>query len=324
MPRRVVGIVIVSHSADLASGLADLARQVAGPEVRIEPAGGGADGGLGTDGGPRARRSSAPRPATASSSSATWAARSSPSATCSSDGNGVVRLADAPLVEGAVAAAVVASAARSSTTWSQAAEEARGAASSETLVAPDRRRPPRAARRRVRAHGDGVHARIVVGAGDREADAKSLLSVLALGAKGGTTLRLRADGDDAARRRRAPGCVAGLREPHDRASAARPARDLVASEAAARARAAGSPRGRARGPSARLRRRGRRRRSARRRPARRAAAARPGRRRPRRRPRSATPGSCAARRCATLRSTRGSCAGRRPRRNRSHAQASRA
>ena len=40
-------------------------------------------------------------------------------------------------------------------------------------------------------------AAIQVGAGDREADAKSLLSVLALGAKGGTELRLSASGDDA-------------------------------------------------------------------------------------------------------------------------------
>ena len=38
---------------------------------------------------------------------------------------------------------------------------------------------------------------IAVAAGDREADAKSLLAVLALGAKGGSALRLRADGDDA-------------------------------------------------------------------------------------------------------------------------------
>jgi phosphotransferase system HPr (HPr) family protein len=44
----------------------------------------------------------------------------------------------------------------------------------------------------------GFGARIAVGANGREADAKSLLSVLALGAKGGTTLSLRADGDDAA------------------------------------------------------------------------------------------------------------------------------
>jgi phosphocarrier protein HPr len=39
---------------------------------------------------------------------------------------------------------------------------------------------------------------IVVAVGEREADAKSLLSVLALGAKAGTELRLRADGEDSA------------------------------------------------------------------------------------------------------------------------------
>lgn len=42
----------------------------------------------------------------------------------------------------------------------------------------------------------GFRSRIEVCAGERAADAKSLLSVLALGAKAGTTLRLRADGDD--------------------------------------------------------------------------------------------------------------------------------
>jgi phosphocarrier protein HPr len=41
-------------------------------------------------------------------------------------------------------------------------------------------------------------SRVEVGVGDRAVDAKSLLAVLALGAKGGTELRLRADGDDAA------------------------------------------------------------------------------------------------------------------------------
>jgi phosphotransferase system HPr (HPr) family protein len=43
----------------------------------------------------------------------------------------------------------------------------------------------------------GFAASIQVAAGEREADAKSLLSVLALGAKGGTELRLTASGDDA-------------------------------------------------------------------------------------------------------------------------------
>ena len=44
----------------------------------------------------------------------------------------------------------------------------------------------------------GLAADVRVAAGEREADAKSLLSVLALGAKGGTELRLTATGEDAA------------------------------------------------------------------------------------------------------------------------------
>jgi phosphocarrier protein HPr len=43
----------------------------------------------------------------------------------------------------------------------------------------------------------GFGSKIIVGTDEREADAKSLLAVLALGARGGTTLRLRADGEDA-------------------------------------------------------------------------------------------------------------------------------
>jgi phosphotransferase system HPr (HPr) family protein len=43
----------------------------------------------------------------------------------------------------------------------------------------------------------GFSAAIQVATNGREADAKSLLTVLALGAKGGTELRLTATGDDA-------------------------------------------------------------------------------------------------------------------------------
>jgi phosphocarrier protein HPr len=43
----------------------------------------------------------------------------------------------------------------------------------------------------------GFAADVQVAAGEREVNAKSLLSVLALGAKGGTELRLTAAGDDA-------------------------------------------------------------------------------------------------------------------------------
>jgi len=50
----------------------------------------------------------------------------------------------------------------------------------------------------------GFSAKIFVGTGEREANAKSLMSVLALGATGGTELVVRAEGDDA------PGAVEAL------------------------------------------------------------------------------------------------------------------
>lgn len=59
----------------------------------------------------------------------------------------------------------------------------------------------------------GFSSRIQVAVGEREVDAKSLLSVLSLGAKGGTTLRLGADGEDAPRAVEAlAALVAGLTE----------------------------------------------------------------------------------------------------------------
>ena len=57
----------------------------------------------------------------------------------------------------------------------------------------------------------GFAADVQVAAGEREVDAKSLLSVLSLGAKGGSALRLRADGDDApVALDTLAGCVAAL------------------------------------------------------------------------------------------------------------------
>ncbi len=52
MPNRKtsnVGIVIVSHSAKVAEGAADMVRQMVGDAVPLAYAGGNADGGLGTD-----------------------------------------------------------------------------------------------------------------------------------------------------------------------------------------------------------------------------------------------------------------------------------
>jgi dihydroxyacetone kinase DhaKLM complex PTS-EIIA-like component DhaM len=49
-PRRLVGVVLVSHSAAAAQAVADLAGSLSGggADVPVAPAGGGPDGGLGT------------------------------------------------------------------------------------------------------------------------------------------------------------------------------------------------------------------------------------------------------------------------------------
>ena len=121
----LVGLVLVSHSAELANGLAALVRQVAGPDVAVEPAGGGPDGSLGTDGDlvraaiERANRGDGVV-VLGDLGSAILTARDAldeldlPAA----------RLVDAPLVEGAVAAAVVAAGGGSLEEVAGAAEEA--------------------------------------------------------------------------------------------------------------------------------------------------------------------------------------------------------
>jgi PTS hybrid protein len=124
----VVGIVVVSHSSDLARGLADLAGQVAGPDVSIEHAGGLPDGGLGTD---DERVREAIKRADRGDGVVVLCDLGSAILTVrhvlERSSNGHVVLADAPLVEGAVTAAVVSSAGSSLQDVAQAAEEARGA-----------------------------------------------------------------------------------------------------------------------------------------------------------------------------------------------------
>jgi dihydroxyacetone kinase phosphotransfer subunit len=124
----VVGIVVVSHSADLANGVVELAGQMAGPQLRLTAAGGTADGALGTD-------AAALRAAIEAADdgdgvlvlgdlgSAILTIRQ----VIEDTGNGHVRLADAPIVEGAVAAAVMASVGSSLEDVVKAAEEARHA-----------------------------------------------------------------------------------------------------------------------------------------------------------------------------------------------------
>lgn len=124
----MVGIVVVSHSADLARGVAELASQMAGPEVRIEVAGGGPDGALGTD---DALVRDAIRRANQGDGVVVLGDLGSAILTIrhvlERQSNGHARLVDAPLVEGAVSAAVVASTGCALDEVARAAEEARGA-----------------------------------------------------------------------------------------------------------------------------------------------------------------------------------------------------
>jgi len=124
----MVGIVVVSHSAELARGLTELASQMAGESVRIEHAGGTADGGLGTD--ERLVREAIER-ADQGAGVAVLGDLGSAILTIrhilETQSNGHVRLVDAPVVEGAVAAAVIASAGSSLDDVVLAAEEARNA-----------------------------------------------------------------------------------------------------------------------------------------------------------------------------------------------------
>ena len=124
----MVGIVLVSHSSELARGLADVAAQVAGPEVRVEPAGGGPDGSLGTSG--DVVREAIAR-ADAGAGVVVLADLGSAVLTVrhllKTELNGQVRLVDAPFVEGAVSAAVTSAAGAALDDVARAAEEARGA-----------------------------------------------------------------------------------------------------------------------------------------------------------------------------------------------------
>jgi dihydroxyacetone kinase phosphotransfer subunit len=124
-----VGLILVSHSAKLAEGLADLLSQVAGPEVPIVTAAGAVDGSLGTNGGAvleALQRAAADGGAVVlvDLGSSILAVRAA-LAELSDEELAHVAVADAPLVEGAVSAAVAASTGCTLEEAVRAAEEAR-------------------------------------------------------------------------------------------------------------------------------------------------------------------------------------------------------
>jgi PTS hybrid protein len=127
----MVGIVLISHSSGLAEGVAELAGQIAGG-ARVVPAGGTDDGRLGTS---TERITEAIAAADTGDgvllipdlgSSVLSALSLLADLDPEQDGK-QVRLADAPFVEGAVAAAVAASSGLDLAAVAQAAVEARDA-----------------------------------------------------------------------------------------------------------------------------------------------------------------------------------------------------
>jgi len=124
-----VGIVLVSHSAALAEGTAEVAGQISGGSVIIAPAGGTDEGGIGTS---IARVRRAVQAAGTGAGVVILPDLGSSVLTvrallAEEDFPGPVALADAPFVEGAVAATVTAAAGGDVKAVLQAAEEARHA-----------------------------------------------------------------------------------------------------------------------------------------------------------------------------------------------------
>ena len=125
----LVGLVLISHSASIADGLAELVAQVAGPDVPVIAAGGGPEGSLGTDGGKvlEAMRAAAKRGGAVvlmDLGSSVLSVRAALEE-LDEDTRSRLEVADAPLVEGAIAAGVTASTGASAAEVADAAREAR-------------------------------------------------------------------------------------------------------------------------------------------------------------------------------------------------------
>ena len=127
----LVGLLLVSHSAAIADGLAEFVGQVAGPDVAIVAAGGGPDGTLGTDGrrvldGLRSLAGGAGGVVLMDLGSSVLSVRAALQELDESQSEQIV-VVDAPFVEGAIAAGVAASIGGSRDDVAAAALEARGA-----------------------------------------------------------------------------------------------------------------------------------------------------------------------------------------------------
>ncbi len=201
-----VGLVIVSHSARIAEGVVELAAQMA-PSVAIVAAGGTDDGGIGTS---FDRVQAALVEAESGDGVVVLcdlgsAVLTAETALDFAEAPERIRIADAPIVEGAVAAAVAAESGEPLDAVVAAAEPAAaqaGGAASEASGAP-------AARLEIELENEhGLHARpaseLVRTVSGFDAavtvngvDAKSLLRVLALGLDRGAVVAFAATGPQA-------------------------------------------------------------------------------------------------------------------------------
>jgi PTS hybrid protein len=124
-----VGLVVVSHSAKIAEGVVELAGQMAGG-VRIQAAGGTDDGGIGTDATMIAEAIAAADDGDGvlllvDLGSAVLSTQVAIEELVDEEVRGRVRIAEAPVVEGAVVAAIQAS---TGSSLDQVDEAAKGAA----------------------------------------------------------------------------------------------------------------------------------------------------------------------------------------------------
>jgi multiphosphoryl transfer protein len=227
----VVGIVIVSHSAGLADGVVELARQMGGEELALEAAGGMEDGEIGTD----AERVKAAIERARSDDgvlvlmdlgSAVMSAEMAAEMVAMEDADLRVVLSEAPLVEGAVAAAARA---RGGSPLDEVAAEARAALGMKASAlgaeedagagapapAVEEAGPPGPQRRLHVGNRLGLHARpaarFVEAAGRFEAvvtvsdettgrgpvDGRSLTALVTLGVRQGHDIVVRASGEEA-------------------------------------------------------------------------------------------------------------------------------
>jgi dihydroxyacetone kinase phosphotransfer subunit len=213
-----IGLVLVSHVAGIADGVRDLVGQMA-PDVTVIPAGGTDDGGIGTS---FDLVATALKQADAGAGAIVLYDLGSALLTTETalellddEARARVRVAEAPLVEGAIAASVEAQGGGDLDAVLAAAESAGGAAQSAEADDPgddpgddDRLRASETLVNKVGLHArpagalaralSALDADVRVGRpGDEGVNARSVLSVIALGLENGQQVEFSASGPDA-------------------------------------------------------------------------------------------------------------------------------